>query len=90
MGVKEVKQYWIASCDCCGKTKDTTTPRTPTDWVHVDVLQSAVDYQGHAVADKSAHLSFCRTCGLRVNDAMNAAVAAIRAELSTPTKETTE
>ena len=87
MAIKEIEQRWIVSCDCCGANRATTSRQTPMDWIDVNVGQSAVDCQGNAVADASAHLALCRDCGIKVVTAMNAAADEIRAALAQPSTE---
>lgn len=74
MAIKEVRQYWVVTCDCCGTTKEVASRSAPMDWVEINVGQAATDFQGNAVADASVHLSLCRECGIAVVAGMNAAI----------------
>lgn len=85
MAIKEIKQHWILTCDCCGAEKNQTGTHRPSAWVNIVnivVGADALDYSGTPVADATKSLLLCSRCGPNVIFAMNAAAADLRSALA--------
>lgn len=83
MAIKEIKQHWILTCDCCGAEKNQTGTHRPSTWVGIKVAADGIDWSGAAVADAPTELLFCNKCGSAVVAAMNKAAADLRARPTT-------
>ena len=83
MAIKEIKQHWILTCDCCGAEKNQTGTHRPSTWVNIVVGADALGYSGDPVADATKSLLLCNKCGQAVVAAMNKAAADLRARPTT-------
>lgn len=82
MAVREIAASFEHECDGCKVIVSRSSASRPPHWTGLHILADAYDYQGTAVAETSVKRTLCAECSQIVHEAVNEAIAELRAALS--------